>query len=169
MDFFEISSSGSSQALAVLELRARAAESVHDRLEAASDFIYEQTRQRFDEQGEGEWPELTEATVAKKASQGYSDPARILYADGNLYESATSPNGPYSLRVFVDEPGHHSVSMIVDWESDGWQLASVLAEGSERGLPARPIWPPSDRVQSDVARILLGGMARADALARLGF
>jgi hypothetical protein len=155
---FAITSSGASQALAALELHAVAAESVHARLEAASDYIYEQTRQRFDEEGEGEWPQLSEATVAKKESQGYSDPARILYAEGNLFESATSPLGPYSARIFLSEPGHSSVSMIVDWESDGgWQLASVLAEGNDR-LPARPIWPPADRVQDDVAHILLGGI-----------
>jgi hypothetical protein len=165
---FQITSSGASQALANLELYALSAESVHKRLERASDYIYEMTRQRFEEQGDGEWPELAESTVAKKESQGYSDPSRILFAEGNLFESATSPNGPYSLRVFIDEPGHHTVSMIVDWDSDGWQIATVLAEGNDRGLPARPIWPPADRVQSDVGRILLGGLGRSDALARLG-
>lgn len=152
-----ITTSGVSQAIAAMSVRAGDDAHMHDRLERASDYVYEMTRQRMDEQGEGEWPPLADATVAKKASQGYSDPARILFADGNLFDSATSPNGPYSNRLFIDEPGHHEVAMIVDWDSDGWQLGSVLAEGNDRGLPPRPIWPREGQVLDEVGKILLEG------------
>lgn len=158
MDYFKMSSSGGSQAIAALAHHAAAAEDMSARLLEASDHIYEATRHRFDTEGEGEWPPLQEATVAKKESQGYSDPPRILYAEGNLYESATSPNGPYSQRIQIDAPGHREIIMLVDWDSDGWQIASVLAEGNARGLPPRPIWPWPDQVQDEVAAILMRGL-----------
>jgi hypothetical protein len=158
MSIFEIKSTGGAQAIASLDLHAAHFGDLHSRLEAASDLVYERTRQRFDSEGDGEWPELSEATVAKKVSQGYGEPARILYAEGNLYESATSPMGPYSNRIFDRSLGHESVAMLVDWENDGWQIGTVLAEGSDRGLPARPIWPPADQIENDIAALLLRGL-----------
>lgn len=158
MDYFKFESTGHSQAIALLEHHALVVEDMSARLDEASDYVYEATRHRFDTEGEGEWPELTEATVAKKVSQGYSEPERILYAEGNLYESATSPNGPYSQRFHHDTPGRQSVIMLVDWDLDGWQIPSVLAEGSPRGLPPRPIWPWPEQVVDEVGAILRRGL-----------
>src|SRR5438552_8916712 len=115
-----ITSSGASQALASLDHHIAHLGDLEARLDAASDLGYEETRHRFDTEGDGDWPPLSEATVAKKASQGYSEPARVLYAEGNLYESATSPTGPYSMRLHLRTEGRQSVIMLVDWESGGW-------------------------------------------------
>src|SRR5664280_2475227 len=121
-----ITSQGATQMRASLDLRAALAFDMSARLDEASDFIYEATRHRFDTEGDGQWPALAESTVAKKESQGYAEPARALYAEGNLYESATSPNGPYSLRMHIKGGmglvSSESVVMIVDFESDGWQI-----------------------------------------------
>jgi hypothetical protein len=159
---FSFTGSGATQALAALDLHAAHSLDLSARLDEASDFVYEATRHRFDAEGEGEWPELTESTVAKKESQGYAEPARPLYATGNLYESATSPNGPYSTRIHVKSgiglASTESVVMLVDFDSNGWQIPSVLAEGTEKGLPARPIWPPAHLVQDQVGEILMRGI-----------
>lgn len=156
---FSIRSTGVTQMVARMELAARHIEQMHGSLERASDLIYEETRQRFDSQGDGEWPPLTESTVAKKVSQGYAEPERELYAEGNLYESVTSPHGPYSQRLFVDSTGIQRVVMLVDFENSGWQIPSVLAAGSpQTGLPARPIWPDPDLVRGKVRDVLMEGV-----------
>jgi len=103
---FGLKSTGATQMVAALELHARHIEQIDVRLEQASDYIYMQTAHRFDTEGDGSWPALSESTVAKKESQGYPEAARVLYAEGNLYESATSPNGPYSERLFVHAATH---------------------------------------------------------------
>ena len=92
---FGLASSGGTQMIAALELHAMHVENMAARLEKASDFLYEETAHRFDTEANGTWPPLAESTVAKKESQGYGEPAKALYAEGNLYESATSPYGPY--------------------------------------------------------------------------
>lgn len=127
------------------------------RLEQASDLIYEETRHRFDTEGDGEWPQLAESTVAKKESQGYGEPARALYAEGNLYESATSPYGPYSERLLVRNAGEQQIVMLVDWDNDGWQIPSLLSEGAG-DLPSRPIWPPAEEMRGPVGEILMRGL-----------
>src|ERR1700729_2375132 len=118
-------STGASQMVARLELLAVHAEEISDRLDKASDLIYGETAHRFDTEGDGTWPPLAESTVTKKESQGYGEPAKPLYAEGNLYESATSPNGPYSARLHTDSAGTQQVVMLVDWENDGWQIPVV--------------------------------------------
>lgn len=146
---------GATQMLAGLDLGAQRLGSLRDALEAAGDEIYLETQHRFDTESDGDWPQLAESTVAKKASQGYAEPERILYAEGNLYESATSPNGPYSQRIYDDSGFHQRLVLLVDWENDGWQIPTVLSEGSDRGLPSRPIWPPAEQMVHRVREILL--------------
>jgi hypothetical protein len=154
---FGITSSGVTQAIASLDLHLAHLTDLSHRLEEASDVVYEETRHRFDTEGDGDWPQLAESTIAKKEAQGYGEPARILYAEGNLYESATSPAGPYSLRMHIRTTGKQSIVMLVDFENGGWQIPTVLAEGNDR-LPARPIWPPTYVVRDRVAAILMAGL-----------
>jgi hypothetical protein len=121
-------------------------------LEAAK-FIREETRSRYEARGFGEWPPLAESTVARKTSQGYADPTRQLYADGDLFESVTSANGPFSFTIL--EPTRIIIG--ADWSSGGWQIPTILSEGnldSGGHIPARPIWPPSRALVNGVSRIL---------------
>jgi hypothetical protein len=158
-------STGANQMLAALESRALHAEQMSGRLDKASDLIYQETAHRFDTEGDGIWPQLSESTVAKKESQGYGEPAQPLYAEGNLYESATSPNGPYSDRLHTDSVGTQQVIMLVDWENDGWQIPTVLSEGTDDAgrshdvrIPSRPIWPPAEQMREPVGKIILAGI-----------
>jgi hypothetical protein len=118
-------------------------------LAAAADYVREQTRQRFEARGFGEWPPLAESTVARKASQGYADPTRQLYASGNLFESVTSAHGPYSFTELTST----FVVIGVDWQVNGWQIPVVLSEGAGN-IPARPIWPKERAVVNGVSRII---------------
>jgi hypothetical protein len=151
--------------VARLELLAVHAADMAARLEKASDLIYEETAHRFDTEADGQWPPLAESTVAKKESQGYGEPDQALYAEGNLYESATSPNGPYSLRTHVDGTTAQKIVMLVDWDNDGWQIPTVLTEGTDDAgvghhtrIPARPIWPPAGEMRDRVGEILFAGL-----------
>ncbi len=128
-------------------------------LTEATGIVYEQTRQHFESAGDGQWPPLAESTIARKASQGVAEPERALYASGNLFESATSPSGPYST---IEHPSPHSVVMGIDWDEDGWQIPMVLSQGTStagRGhhtvIPGRPIWAPIEAVASEVGTVLL--------------
>ena len=116
-----------------------------DLMVAAAAEVYVATREWYDSNGESTWSPLAAATVAKKASQGYADPERSLYAEGNLYESATSPHGPHSFFVPIS---HDAVVLGVDWEKGGHQIPVVLATGTTTSgpahntvIPPRPIWP----------------------------
>ena len=162
---FGLASSGGTQMIAALELHAMHVENMAARLEKASDFLYEETAHRFDTEANGTWPPLAESTVAKKESQGYGEPAKALYAEGNLYESATSPYGPYSERLYVHSEGSQRIVMLVDWENDGWQIPPVLSEGTETAgvghkttIPSRPIWPPAEQMREPVGAILMAGL-----------
>lgn len=126
-------------------------------LEEAGKYIREETRQRFESRGFGEWPPLAESTVARKASQGYPDPSRQLYAEGDLFESVTSANGPFSFTIL--EPTR--IVLGVDWQEGSWQIPVVLSEGTDDAgvghsthIPARPIWPPGRDLVTGVSRIL---------------
>lgn len=135
-----------------LHIRMEALRDMSFRLERATEVVYEHTRRRFEEQGGGEWPPLAESTVARKQSQGYSEPERILYAEGNLFESATSPYGPYSYRII--EPLHAVIG--IDWSESGVQIPTVLSEGNpERNLPARSIWPHDEAMVTEIGEVLL--------------
>jgi hypothetical protein len=126
-------------------------------LAAAGEFVREQTRQRYEARGFGEWPMLAESTVARKESLGYPDPTRQLYAEGDLFESVTSENGPYSYTVL--EPTFIVIG--VDWSVNGWQIGAVLSQGTDDAgvnhttrIPARPIWPDSRLMLNGVSRIV---------------
>jgi hypothetical protein len=118
-------------------------------LTTAAAYVREQTRQRFEARGFGEWPPLAESTVARKKSKGAPDPPRQLYEFGDLYESVSSAHGPYSFTVL--EPTF--VLIGVDWQRGGWQIPVLLSEGTPR-MPARPIWPPHYQVAVGVSRII---------------
>lgn len=141
---FVVTSSGVTECL--LRNRARMArlQDLRPEMEKASELIYEHTARWFDSRGEGTWPDLADSTVAGKVSQGYAEPERPLYAEGNLRESVTSPSGPYSSVVYP----HDGVVVSVDWDVGGWQIPVVLSEGTTTAgvghttvIPPRPIWP----------------------------
>ena len=142
----EYVSEGATQILAANRRRIERLQDLRAPLMEATEVVYTGIREWYDSQGEGTWPPLAESTIARKASQGYSSPSRPLYAEGNLYESATSPSGPYSFRTPI---GNHSVVLGVDWQKGGWQIPVVLSRGTTtagRGnrtrIPARRIYPP---------------------------
>jgi hypothetical protein len=160
---FGLQTVGATQMLATLDAQIAHLAGLDARLDKASDLVYQETAHRFDTEADGEWSGLTESTIAKKESQGYGEPAQALYAEGNLYESATSPNGPYSDRLHIDSATAKQVVMLVDWENDGWQIPVVLSEGTETAgvdhnieIPIRPIWPPAEQMREPVGKILLG-------------
>lgn len=150
----KITTSGATQIDLRLSRRIAALRNLRPQLEEATLLVYEATRQRFDSGGDGEWPPLAESTVARKASQGAGEPEKILYEFGNLYESATSPSGPYSTQIF---PTDHAVVIGVDWEEHGHQIPMVLSEGDGH-VPARPIWPDAEMLMPEVAAILLSAL-----------
>lgn len=164
----KITTSGATQIELGLERRIAALANLRPQLEEAAMLVYEATRQRFDSSGDGEWAPLAESTVARKASQGAAEPARLLWEEGNLYESATSPTGPYSYEVF---PTDHAVVIGIDWEEDGVQIPQVLSQGAgasggfpagrhsaDWSIPARPIWPRSETLAFDIGVVLLAGL-----------
>jgi hypothetical protein len=160
-----LESTGASQILAGLEMHALHVAEMGERLEKASDLIYQETMHRFDTAGDGSWPPLKESTIARKESQGYGQPASPLIATGDLYESSTSPNGPFSQRIFIVNELTQMVIMLVDWERDGWQIPVVLSEGTDdagRGhhtrIPSRPIWPPADQMRDEVGAVLMADL-----------
>jgi hypothetical protein len=133
-------------------------------LERATDVVYEHTRQWYETAGGETWPPLAESTIQRKASEGYPDPERPLFAEGNLFESATSPYGPYSFRII--EP--HRAVIGVDWEQDGWQIPVVLAAGNDQdggNIPARPIWHVDDELRAALEDVLAGDVLDVHAVA----
>lgn len=138
-------------------------------LEHASDMFYAEVRTWYDSNGDGTWAPLADSTVASKTSQGAGDPARPLYLEGNLYESATSPSGPWSYRIVE----HDKVVMGIDWDEGGYQIPMILSHGAGEGgmfpsgahgpnwsIPARPIWPNVAhlaRVRDEIGHLILHG------------
>jgi hypothetical protein len=131
---------------------------MRDGLQRAAQVVYDWTRQRFDQWGDGDWPPLAESTVTKKTQAGFAEPDRPLYAEGNLYESVSSEHGPYSVPLqFTDDDEHHEVVISVDWQEGGWQIPTLLSVGTDR-MPARPIWPPTSdpAFMDDVRKAIFG-------------
>lgn len=118
--------------------------------------IYETNRQWFDSAGDGSWPKLSPVTVKKKAAQAMPDPSRPLYALGNLYESVTSPNGPYSYMI----PMYDGLIIGVSWTAAKALAAGTSDSGRDHGtrIPARPIFPPP---LSPMGKILTQKIGRA--------
>jgi hypothetical protein len=116
-------------------------------------YVREETRKRFEARGLGEWPPLKESTVARKTSSGAPDPQRQLYEFGDLFESATSSHGPYSVTVI--EPTWGAIG--IDWSENGRQIPVILSEGNlEEGgsIPPRPIYPRTYELANGVSRIV---------------
>lgn len=120
------------------------------RLEEATNLLYRFTREKFDTLGAGDWAPLAESTIIRKESQGFPDPERPLFASGDLYESATSPYGPYS--VLLIEEGRALVQ--VDWDKDGIQIPTLHSQGAEN-LPQRRIWPSMDEPIGDALALAI--------------
>lgn len=163
-----VKTAGFTQAMLAIDRRIASLRDIRLGLEAATEIVYEATRQRFDSSGNGSWPPLAESTVQRKESQGAADPARPLYEQGNLYESATSPSGPYSMGPLF--PSLNSVVIGIDWEENGYQIPRVLSEGAGEGgafpgrgggwhIPARPIWPPAPELVLPVREALIEALA----------
>ncbi|HZV74591.1 MAG TPA: hypothetical protein VFF79_12810 [Conexibacter sp.] len=121
--------------------------------------VYARTREHMDAWGQDAssmlfaWPPLAASTVASKEAANYPDPTRPLYATGDLYDSATSPDGPYSFQIITQ----HQAVVGIDWDEDGWQIPYLHQYGTTRGggsLPARPIFIIDDRLEGQVKQIL---------------
>ena len=152
----EIASTGVTEALVRNNARIARLSNLEPELMAGTEAIYAATESWYDSQGDGSWPKLAPSTIASKVSQGYSDPERPLYAEGNLRESATSPNGPRSFRMLV---GLQGVVIGVDWDRGGWQIPVVLSRGTDNAgrdhnvrIPPRPIWPGHDSLEYGAMR-----------------
>jgi hypothetical protein len=140
-----------------VEMLAERLADMREPLTLAAAYVREETRSRYESRGMGEWPPLAESTVARKTSQGYPDPTRQLYAEGDLFESVTTAHGPYSFTIL--EP--QRIVFGVDWSSGGVQIPVVLSEGTDDAgvghhthIPARPIWPPGRDLVVGVSRVL---------------
>jgi hypothetical protein len=160
MNAITIESVGATEIVLRAKTRAARLTDLTPELEAGTELIYEATRQWYDSAGDGTWPQLAESTIQRKASQGFAEPERILYAEGNLYESATSPSGPYSFRTTT---GQNDVLIGVDWNEDGWQIPVVHYYGTDNAgashnvhIPARPIWPAETSHEAEEMRLGIG-------------
>jgi hypothetical protein len=136
---------GITEALVRNQLRMRRLEDMTPEMDAAGGAVYAATRSWMESNGDGSWPPLAASTIARKAAQGYGDPERPLYAEGNLFDSATSPSGVHAFHINLSE---HSLVLGVDWAEGGWQIPTVLHSGTTTAgrdhnvtIPARPIWP----------------------------
>lgn len=150
--------------VAEIDALEHALQSLAPALLAATDQIYEHARQNFETRGDGGWPQLADATIQRKAAQGYAEPDRPLYAEGNLFESATSPAGKYSLRYVSD----HQAVVGVDWSENGVQIPPVLSAGNiaEGGnIPARPIYTVDEQLVAQLAQVLMTTVVHEAALA----
>jgi hypothetical protein len=146
-------------ALALIDHVVRNLAGMRPALEEVVAAVYDRTREHLDAWGQDggsmlfAWPPLADSTVAHKQAAGYPEPMRPLYETGALYESATSPDGPYSFQV-ID---HQRAVIGIDWDEDGWQIPYLHQYGTIHdggNLPARPIFIIDDRLEGQVKRIL---------------
>jgi hypothetical protein len=136
---------GVTEALVRMDARIKRMSDPEPVLDAMSDRVYEATARWYDSDGAGTWPALAASTIARKTSRGSADPGRPLYDTGSLYQSATSPSGPYSFKM---HPNPWEVVIGVDWALGGWQIPVVHFYGTQTAgagnatvIPPRPIWP----------------------------
>jgi hypothetical protein len=158
----KVTSMGFTQIQLGLDRRIAALRDMRPQLEAAAEVVYAATRERFDSRGNGQWAPLADSTVARKTAGGAVQPDRVLFEMGDLYESATSPTGPYSSMVL---PTDHAVVLAINWEEDGYQIPQVLSQGAGDGgafpgrgkwhIPPRPIWPPPEELVVEIGEILM--------------
>lgn len=152
---------GGEEIILALTARTHKVDILGPRLQAAAELVYQGTRMWFDSAGEGSWPVLADSTIEKKTIQGAAEPDRILYSEGNLYESMTSRSGPYSFFV----PWPDAIIFGVRWEKDNRSIPEILAKGGtgwgHSTIPARPLWPPiystiGRTIISEINKIVLG-------------
>lgn len=156
-----IESVGATEILVRNEERIRRLTDLRPEMDAAVSIVRENTQSWYDSDGAGTWAPLAQSTIDRKTSTGYPDPERILYAEGNLYESVVSDAGPYSSKV----TSSHEAIITVDWEENGYQIPVVLSEGTNsagRGnttvIPARPIWPEDGSIDDTAIRAEIGAL-----------
>jgi hypothetical protein len=148
---FTISEVGLPAIIRALDRAVAALEDFAPALEEASTLIYEHERQWFDSDGGGTWSPLAESTIAAKVAKGAPDPERILFEFGRLFESATSPAGPYSFQQVTPL----TLTVGLDWEENGVQLPPLLSHGSPDGhLPARAIYNADAELIAQIGLVL---------------
>jgi hypothetical protein len=147
----DVVSTGVTEALIRLNAKATRLSDLSPELEKATELVYSATRAWYDSDGGGRWPPLAASTIRSKQHRGSASPERPLYDTGKLYESATSPSGPYSFKMWT---GLNAVVIGVDWERGGWQIPVVhfygthtAGRGHSTTIPARPIWPDHDSME----------------------
>lgn len=87
--------------------------------------MYAHTKEWMDSWGDGTYDPLSPSTIADKMRLHYDDPARPLFATGELLESASTPAGPFSAHDVYE----HEAWIGVDWERDGWNIPALHQEG----------------------------------------
>lgn len=141
---------------------------MHTSLQAAVELVYEHEREWFDTWGrapgidsysvspEGttepvhqQWKPLAASTIAQKTRRGYSQPARPLYATGELMRSATSPSGAHS-TLFI---GSNQAVIGINWQENGHQIPVLLDEGTEH-MAARPIFTADDELVEKIISVI---------------
>jgi hypothetical protein len=133
------------------------------------DDMYAHTAEWMSSSGDGSYAPLEESTIRNKIRMGYPDAGKPLFASGALFESASTPVGPYSVHDVARTEGF----IAVDWERDGWNIAALhqygvgeelvtqhrhrtLKDGTREEytvtfpwhLPARPIFTITDALVS---------------------
>lgn len=98
---------------------------MHEPLKQIVDEMYTSTREWMDSWGDGTYDPLSPSTIANKTRMGVDDPTRPLFQTGELLESASTGEGPYS----VHDLGGMEAWIGVDWERDGWNIAALHQTG----------------------------------------
>jgi hypothetical protein len=111
---------GLHEADARLESMFAALEDMHVPIREIEEDMYAHTAEWMDSSGEGSYTPLEESTIRNKIRMGYPDAGKPLFASGALFESASTPAGPYSTDV---EVMRMEGTLGVDWEKDGYNIA----------------------------------------------
>jgi hypothetical protein len=170
-------SQGSEAMISGLEDYMTRIATIQEVMDEAAALVYEATEFWMESNGDGTWPALAGATIKKRVTAQKkgrftsSDLYRPLYVTGELFHSAIGPGGPYS-RAELTEDG---IILGIEWEKDGYNIAEVLARGTDNSgpggatkIPARPIWPPTDSALGIMLRRDIGKLIQEHIRAPIG-
>lgn len=180
---------GAAHAAAEIALMDHALSDMHDVLDGIIRDIHRQTLAQFASEGAAlgdPWSPLAPSTVAEKTREGAPFPDWPLVRTGQMMDSATSSDGPFS----VGETMEHEAWLSLDWERDGynipllhqlgvpWRMVTARrhrADGTTHmvsymwHLPARPFWEATDALADDGADRIIAHVLGVDVLGDLAF